>query len=358
MEGVVMARDGATAGGRILFGGLSAAGLGAAVAVLVAGTARGGPFWSEGLQLSLFMLAAVAIAGLLGLIFAIPRSRTGAAPPPAAGGGGPAVEGREPMPSTTERFLANSNLEEISDWLTKILVGAGLVQLAALPAGLRALAGFLGDQLRMPNGPAVAIALFVYGAGVGFLFAYVWVRVRLRVMFEIAEREAAEGSRRRELTALLTAASRQSDSAESAAEIQQAASKAARSAIAATAPVGRILWVDDKPRNNINERSVLEQMGMRIDLATSTSEALAALQRNRYDLVISDLGRVEGGTFVADAGGQLLDAMKARGDSSPVIIYTNSEGMQRASDLQTRGAWLVTASPTELVNHIADLGGV
>src|SRR5271166_176498 len=71
--------------------------------------------WSEGLRWFLYMIATAVIAVILGLVFGVPRARS------------------EFIAGATERYAANSNLEQISDWLTKLLVGAGLVQLTSVP---------------------------------------------------------------------------------------------------------------------------------------------------------------------------------------------------------------------------------
>ena len=61
--------------------------------------------------------------GLVGLLFGIPRSALGSAGTTATG-----------------RYQANSNLVEVSDWLTKIIVGVGLVQIGRLEPALSRLA--------------------------------------------------------------------------------------------------------------------------------------------------------------------------------------------------------------------------
>src|SRR5215467_1406061 len=84
--------------------------------------------------------AFASIGALLGFIFGIPRSpkvqaaTQGATQPPSTPSGSSTSTAAQP---DDNRFTPNTNLEEISDWLTKILVGAGLVQLAVLPQQLK-----------------------------------------------------------------------------------------------------------------------------------------------------------------------------------------------------------------------------
>ena len=93
-------------------------------------------------------------------------------------------------PATSKARLAtNTNLDQISDWLTKILVGLGLVQLGKVTHGMSK----IGDALApgLGNGAGAkpfAVALLVYSVVDGFLIGYIWTRVDLSRRF----RRAAE----------------------------------------------------------------------------------------------------------------------------------------------------------------------
>ncbi len=56
----------------------------------------------------------------------------------------------------------------------------------------------------------------------------------------------------------------------------------------------QILWVDDRPDNNIYERKAIESMGLEFSLALCTEEALTLLSHRRFAAIISDMGRKEG----------------------------------------------------------------
>jgi hypothetical protein len=53
----------------------------------------------------------------------------------------------------------------------------------------------------------------------------------------------------------------------------------------------KILWVDPVPNNNLYERGILENMGVSVQLAWSTTEALRILAVSDEDLVISNMFR-------------------------------------------------------------------
>ena len=84
--------------------------------------------------------AFLLVGFLLGFIFAIPRISQNQHHPAAMGPHGPDRSRLEPSEDSAKLGVyPNSNLVEISDWLTKILVGVGLVQLNKIPAKVQAL---------------------------------------------------------------------------------------------------------------------------------------------------------------------------------------------------------------------------
>jgi hypothetical protein len=80
----------------------------------------------------------------------------------------------------TSSYTPNTNLERISDWLTKILIGASLVQASEVIASFKSLAWYVGPEFgNSPGGPTIAGALIVHyllvGFFQGFLLAYLWL---------------------------------------------------------------------------------------------------------------------------------------------------------------------------------------
>jgi len=83
----------------------------------------------------------------------------------------------------------NTNLEQISDWLTKILVGVGLTQLTNIPAALVRLATFVAGG-ESSSEPDRSFALFVvlYFFFGGFVAGYLETRVYLTGAFLRSQR--------------------------------------------------------------------------------------------------------------------------------------------------------------------------
>jgi ABC-type amino acid transport system permease subunit len=111
--------------------------------------------------------ASFLVGALLGFLFGIPR----------------ALRSDDALTSAQlaqgQRYAGNSNLEQISDWLTKILIGAGLVQLGSLTARIGELSDSVGNALggseQTANTVALALILFFFSSG--FLVIYVYTRV-------------------------------------------------------------------------------------------------------------------------------------------------------------------------------------
>lgn len=88
------------------------------------------------------------------------------------------------IPRASQQYV-NSNLELISDWLTKILVGVGLTQMREIPVGLRTLTTFIAGGAECSSSRDRAFALFVilYFSFGGFVSGYLETRVYLTGAF-------------------------------------------------------------------------------------------------------------------------------------------------------------------------------
>lgn len=96
----------------------------------------------------------------------------------------------------------------------------------------------------------------------------------------------------------------------------------------------QVLWVDDRPDNNIYERQAFQAQGIEFSLALSTDEALEILKANKFAAIISDMGRKEG----PQEGYVLLDKLRALGDKTPFVIYAGSNLPEHKKQARERGA--------------------
>ncbi|MEO5886176.1 MAG: response regulator [Anaerolineales bacterium] len=105
-----------------------------------------------------------------------------------------------------------------------------------------------------------------------------------------------------------------------------------------------VLWVDDRPENNIYERRAFESVGLQFTLTRSTNEALDFLKGNKYAAIISDMGRREGNR----EGYVLLDAIRRQGNKTPYIIYAGSNLPEHNQETLEHGGQGTTNHPQEL----------
>lgn len=113
----------------------------------------------------------------------------------------------------------------------------------------------------------------------------------------------------------------------------------------------RVLWVDDRPRNNVYEAGMLARLQIEVVPVRSTDEALQALAQDRegFDLVISDWDRP------GDPGGggmDLLRKLRAQGRALPLVFYHAAQGerrAQRAREATEAGALGEAVMPDELL---------
>lgn len=137
-----------------------------------------------------FLAAAApfAVGGLVGFLFGIPRTLqdSSAAGPGQIAGDTPApAPGAAPAATGTAGALGrrasqdNTNLEQISDWLTKIIVGIGLTQLTQLPAMIQSTGEYIAAAIS-PHAPTVigSLILVVFSIS-GFLVAYLLTKADL-----------------------------------------------------------------------------------------------------------------------------------------------------------------------------------
>jgi DNA-binding response OmpR family regulator len=122
--------------------------------------------------------------------------------------------------------------------------------------------------------------------------------------------------------------------------------------------VGRVLWVDDHPQNNIYEKRFFESHRIAVHNVTTSADALRLLAMNDYRVVISDMGRGEDRL----AGLKLVGQMRAQGDDTPLIIYTVRPDRPDAQQAQREmiadaGAQGVVLTPQEVRSAILRLFG-
>jgi CheY-like chemotaxis protein len=210
---------------------------------------------------------------------------------------------------------------------------------------LKAIAELLGVLVW----PAVALFVLVrFGPGLREFFDSLG-----ELTFKAAGVEATAKRRQAEAAAALGAAVAKSpaaasetpaQAAERAQEVAEVVAERVNARTVREARGSRVLWVDDRPENNVYERRSLEALGVNFDLSTSTEDALNRLTAVKYDAVVSDMGRPPD----PRAGYTLLDTMRQRGIRTPFIIYAGSNAPEHKDAARRHGALDSTNRADEL----------
>ena len=205
--------------------------------------------------------------------------------------------------------------------------------------------------------PGICIFVLIrFGHNLGTFFSNL-----VELSFKGAGIEASIKTRQAEASAALAAAAARPERAESPEKIVRDAKLAADIVAEVVTPgvvkrtrKSNILWVDDRPNNNIYERQSLAALGISFTLAKSTEEALEKISKQPFDAIISDMGRPPD----SQAGYTLLDALRSKKIQIPFIIYAGSKDPKHVAESLRHGAIGCTNNATELFEMVLSAIGL
>jgi len=143
--------------------------------------------------LLLWAMAYIVAGGVTGMIFAIPKeikAMPGVAIPDNGKNSDEVKEFNLQATQALKRnFEENTNLNQISDWLTKVIVGAGLVQLKDIPGFVIKVAERMSRGLIKPNhnidaAISTSAGIIIYFTVFGFITGYLVTKVMITDLLE------------------------------------------------------------------------------------------------------------------------------------------------------------------------------
>ncbi len=150
--------------------------------------------WIDAFNGATIALASAAVGALLGLLFGVPRALAGS---PSSTSGptttapmsdSTSTPSSTPATASAGGYGPNTNLEQVSDWLTKLLLGAGLTQLVRAPSALQRLGSYLSPGLGGGSeASSFAVVLVIYSLLIGFFLAFLAARLKLGLAFREAD---------------------------------------------------------------------------------------------------------------------------------------------------------------------------
>lgn len=145
---------------------------------------------------SLLALASGFCGSFFGFLFGMPRDlRRGQLPEPATP---PKADGNPAQPTppadVSRSGWANNNLVEVSDWLTKIVVGIGLVQFTAIAQWVGRVGTLAGEGAGFDgNAQGVfGVSVILTGFVFGFIITYIYSRTLISLIFATAARQVED----------------------------------------------------------------------------------------------------------------------------------------------------------------------
>lgn len=156
----------------------------------------GGPTWSVEVSVLLFGVsgAAGATGALVGFLFGIPRfssaNRTPAPTSDTTVPASPLLRRDAAAPSARSVYRPSTNLDDIADWLTKIIVGVGLTQLTSIGPALRGVSAAIRTNCgtACPSDASIS-SLVIISSILCFLLAYLWTRLHYNKLVARSDRE-------------------------------------------------------------------------------------------------------------------------------------------------------------------------
>ena len=116
-----------------------------------------------------------------------------------------------------------------------------------------------------------------------------------------------------------------------------------------------VLWVDDHPENHVQLIEQMNNKEVSVIQEKTTDDAISRLSTSKFDLIVTDMHRMEFGAVHHEAGMELIKAIRDMGLSMPIVVFfgRSRKPVYRYKDVATKaGANLVTSSPTELMSAI------
>ncbi len=120
-----------------------------------------------------------------------------------------------------------------------------------------------------------------------------------------------------------------------------------------TSIVKTILWVDDHPENNSQIIAQLEEIGVKTEIALSTTDGIGKYEERQFDRIISDMGRKESGKYNEIAGLEFTMAIRKKDPNIPILIFCSRKAALAYRDKAKKaGANDITYSATSLLQAL------
>lgn len=304
----------------------------------------------------LMAIAATATGATVGFLFGIPRPSSSTVK---SDDGNP----NDDSPPTPTRSASVTNLEEIADWLTKILLGAGLTQISKVPEGIENMALRLSGRTNLAtNVVPITIAIWVYFVIVGFFLGYLLTRLFVAgaliraqglgggtvvVAGEEYSLEEIVSQMRKGISDLQDHVAKQ---VAPDGEVQPPATITEKTQVPGAVSIKSLLWIDEAPPS---EPILIEKLNT-LKVAVKQAKldlSIATLSTESFDKVVMV---VPTGENQLELDANFLEIVKQIAStidkSSTIVVFCSPEAKSRlAAQVTTLGISGITSSPIDLL---------
>ena len=111
-----------------------------------------------------------------------------------------------------------------------------------------------------------------------------------------------------------------------------------------------MLWVNDKPTEGALEIAALQDQGVTVRRAGSTTEAMQLLMSGRFhpDAIVTDMGRREEGEYRSNAGIILIEKIRNAGFNPAFVVYGSPKYQHKNAAQAAQAKATAVSSSVEL----------
>lgn len=282
----------------------------------------------------LMAIASIACGATVGFLFGIPRTYSTHTDTP--------IDAANP-PSTSPSTTTKTNLEEIADWLTKILLGAGLTQIGRVPSALESMAHQISGPANSNIVP-ITISIWLYFSILGFFLGYLVTRLFLTRALawadSIANSKVVVAGETYKLEDMLT------DLRKGIADLQDHAVKQSATTLTLDGqpedttteqaqkphglPVRSLLWIDEKPPSDSLLVEKLQSLNITVN-RINPQENLP--DQPNYDRIVFVAADSSNQALADQILNRFISDIEERFDARNVVIYCSPEKKARLEGL-------------------------
>lgn len=289
-------------------------------------------------------LASFLMGGFIGFLFGVPKVYQNAD-----------IQNLDSKEVSLLKHLPNTNLEQISDWLTKIIVGLGLVELRNTPELMNNFAAFiaLGLGSNKNYDEPFAYAIIVTYSIFGFIAIYSYTRIHLSKELVNSDKENFGKNNERLSETIADILINKAKEEKTMVESTGNSASAENSNNQIKKSYYNIIWFNRSQSVNESVILALKKENKFVTILSSIDKLIKSTVLIENDLLILFIENKIELQFNEEEEINLIKNVKQKSDTIQIIVYSVSPlNEEYKSKLEMSGADFLTDSSVELLRKI------